>query len=71
MLVLFSVHLTLDKVKSDGLFSLFQAPGIYSSTEMLDFGTLRTQGKEKRQYFSKSLKKKKISLFSAEWLALL
>jgi len=24
-------------------FSLFQAPGIYSSTEMLDFGTLRTQ----------------------------
>lgn len=25
--------------------SFFPAPGIYSSTEMLDFGTLRTQGK--------------------------
>lgn len=26
-------------------FIIIKAPGIYSSTEMLDFGTLRTQGK--------------------------
>lgn len=28
------------------------APGIYSSTEMLDFGTLRSQGKDMLQFFS-------------------
>lgn len=27
------------------------APGIYSSTEMLDFGTLRSQGKDMLQFF--------------------
>lgn len=26
------------------VLSFLKAPGIYSSTEMLDFGTLRTQG---------------------------
>lgn len=37
--------------------SLFAAPGIYSSTEMLDFGTLRSQG-------LLSLKKRHLSVFS-------
>lgn len=34
---------TLNKCLYNIIF-LFSAPGIYSSTEMLDFGTLRSQG---------------------------
>lgn len=31
----------------------FSAPGIYSSIEMLDFGTLRSQGKATYKYMSR------------------
>lgn len=34
--------------------ALFTAPGIYSSIEMLDFGTLRSQGKSTSYDISKT-----------------